>query len=147
MIRDESIDEERGSMLLPRDSSHIELRHFATSTSYTQYDTDETQTMPEPQEHVPETRFNAMVGRAKTLRKKHKARWDRFNGKGRKKIGIIDSLKAIVTSSCESPPLLCRSEFSIIKSRFLDLNVLFAAVPCAWAAHFTHVCAQIVRSI
>jgi hypothetical protein len=29
--------------------------------------------------------------------------WQRFRGVGRKKVGVVESLKAIATSSCKSP--------------------------------------------
>lgn len=60
--------------------------------------------------------------------------WDRFTRKGKENIGVWDSLKAIVFSSCECS----HSHRSAIYLTPTGLNVLLVFIPIAWVAHFLH---------
>lgn len=95
MIRDESVDEERGSMLPHDHGPDMELRHLTATEPSDRGD--------DGHDHVePPSRLGGMRGRAKTIKKKQVFVWNRFNGVGRKKIGVLKSLRNIATSSCMS---------------------------------------------
>lgn len=63
-----------------------------------------------------------------------KALWERFRGKSRASIpGVIKSLEAIVTCSCEFA--LSRTSRTSDRSR-VGLNLFLIFIPIAWVAHF-----------
>lgn len=62
--------------------------------------------------------------------------WARFNGHGRKRIGILQSIKAVVTSSCKSIPLAVIIIGIYLRSPVLNALLLF--LPLAWVSHFKH---------
>ena len=65
-----------------------------------------------------------------------RAAWDRFNGYGRKRVGAMQSVRAVILSSCISFP----SSSVVPRTYFLspDLNVLLVFLPVAWVSHFEH---------
>lgn len=62
--------------------------------------------------------------------------WARFNGYGRKRIGILQSIKAVAASSCMFIPFAV----SVLGIYFGSpvLNPLLLVLPFAWASHFKH---------
>ena len=66
-----------------------------------------------------------------------RAAWRRFNGYGRKRVGFLASVKAVVFSSCAFASVVF---LTVIGFDFesADLNVLLILLPFAWASHFKH---------
>ena len=65
-----------------------------------------------------------------------RAAWDRFNGRGRKRVGFFQSVKSVVLSSCSSLPIVFGSSWNL--PQILVLNVFLIFLPFAWASHFRH---------
>jgi Ca2+:H+ antiporter len=63
-----------------------------------------------------------------------KTTWDRFLGRGRKPVGVIQSIKKIYGCSCMSLPPVC----DVLKYLMVvtGLNLLLILTPVAWWAHF-----------
>ena len=78
------------------------------------------------------------VGRPpiKTLASASKNAWGRFNGHGRKSIGFVQSVKAIIFSSCTPISVVVAVVETYCVSP--DLNAMIIFLPFAWAAHFKH---------
>jgi hypothetical protein len=60
--------------------------------------------------------------------------WARFNGHGRKRVGVFQSIKAVFTSSCTFIPVAV-----IVLGIYFGypvLNLLFLFLPFAWVSHF-----------
>jgi hypothetical protein len=91
-ISGDTLAEEQGPMLsIPHEERDVELQTFISHEDPHGIHTPTRLTM----------RFEGMLGRAKTLRKKQQAVWERFNGVGRRRIGVVESLQNIATSSCK----------------------------------------------
>ena len=59
--------------------------------------------------------------------------WARFNGRGRRRIGFLQSIKAVVASSCA---FVHRRACPRNLIRIPDLNILLLFLPFAWLSHF-----------
>ena len=70
-----------------------------------------------------------------TERKGLKRFWDRLRGKERKQVGILESLKNSMFSSCECLPRA--SLINVHNHRTAGLNILLVFIPAAWGFHFS----------
>lgn len=67
------------------------------------------------------------------LRPRFKTTCDRFLRRGKKPVGVIQSIKKIYGCSCASPPPVRCGQVLIV---FTGLNLLLLLTPVAWWAHF-----------
>lgn len=63
--------------------------------------------------------------------------WERFNGYGRRRIGILPSIKAVLASSCTFTTTAAVTAPSVYFGSPV-LNPLLLFLPFAWASHFKH---------
>jgi len=61
---------------------------------------------------------------------------DRFLRRGKKQVGVVDSLKAIALSSCTCSAFKAYCLHLAMILHRLGLNLFFIFIPFAWAAHF-----------
>ena len=63
-----------------------------------------------------------------------RAAWERFNGHGRKRIGFLRSVRAVICSSCTLIPI----DVAFLDIYYFgrsDLNVMVVFIPLAWVSH------------
>lgn len=62
--------------------------------------------------------------------------WDRLRGKGRRQVGVLESLKNILLSSCALVSTWSTRISCLQDLEHLGLNILLLLIPIAWASHF-----------
>jgi len=64
--------------------------------------------------------------------------WDQFTRKGKSKVGVLQSLNALLWSSCTRHNLFCYpwTEYLTAPSPPIGLNIFLVVIPIAWVSHF-----------
>lgn len=118
------VDEERGYALQLPD--RMEARHLRPGTPSHDSTLGGHDGAPLPPRHQAHEAYDYASGRVQEF-------WDRLRGKGRRRVGVRESLRNIMFSSGEWRDIRARV---CAQSRTAVLNIFIIFVPFAWASHW-----------